>query len=70
MIRFDSWGLPDGVTHLTINGAHISARINDKPTDVRHPDNIDWYDEKHVIVMNAVHELEKALACILSPFQK
>lgn len=58
--------LPSGVRSVTINGAYVSATINGQAATVRHPDDDNWYDERHVAVMKALAVLENAVADLLS----
>ena len=55
------------VSSVTINCAHISATINNQPTDIRGCRNLgpDWYDKDHAEFMRLNHALQKVLARML-----
>ena len=66
MVKIDGINLPKAWRHLTINGGHISATHSiNGATDIRHPNEAIWWDEKHAAVMKALCELEKAVEQLL-----
>ena len=50
---------------VTFNGSHITASILGKEVKIRTIANKNWYDEKHVKVMESVEGLEKAIRDLL-----
>ena len=59
--------LGTSVESITINGAVISAKLNNKElVNIREIEMPTWYDAKHLRVMQAVEELEAALRDIIN----